>query len=212
HEELLLIAHEHKINKKVIDLIREYTGAAVSAPNGFGNALDLLHILEVAAAGERERNVMSKDETLEVLLPHWVVNLIRVDLANRTGVENFLSVTDEQINAFFTARKLKVQWLYDFQNLAEPGAAGVSLAYPETVEVIFYPAGTYVKGTADVITLKTVYDSTKLADNDYLHLFTEQGVLVTNPCGTGRRLSIPLKATGTTGAANITKAFGVAAV
>ena len=150
YAELGLTAHQHKIARKVVNLIREFTGAAIGAPNGYGNALDVLHILEVVATGERERNVMSLSATLEVLLPHWMRNVIRVDLANRTGVENFLNVSDAQINAFFTARNLRVQWLYDYQNLT-PDASGLVTAYPTTVDAIMYPAGTYVKGVADVM-------------------------------------------------------------
>jgi hypothetical protein len=43
-----------------------------------------------------------------------------------------------------------------------------------------------------------------LKKNDYVHLFTEQGTVVTNPCNTGRRIEIPLAANGRTGAADIT--------
>jgi hypothetical protein len=35
-----------------------------------------------------------------------------------------------------------------------------------------------------------------LKKNDYVHLFVEQGVLMTNPCGDGRRISVPFLING----------------
>jgi len=206
--EMALVAHEYKVSAKLLAKIQGYTGPAIALANGFGNALDILHGLEVVALGERQRFAMGDNETLEVLLPFWVKALVRADLANRNGVD-FLSVSDAQIDGFFSARNLRVQWLRQYQPI-DTDTNGIATAYPGTVEAIMYPAGTYVKGEADVLTLDTVYDSVNLKKNDYLALFTEEGVLVTNPCGEGRRISIPLTATGRTGAADITGGLFVA--
>jgi hypothetical protein len=205
YAELGLVAHQHKLARKQLEEIRAYTGAAVDVPNGFGNALDLINVLEVVATGERERNVMALDETLEVLLPHWVKQVIRVDLSNRTGVD-LIDVNDARINAFFAARNLRIQWLYDYQNLTV-GAGNIVTAYPTSVEAIMYPAGTYVRGVSDVITLDTIYDSVNLKRNDYVAFFIEQGITVTNPCHDGRRITVPLEITGRTAAADITRGF-----
>ena len=45
-----------------------------------------------------------------------------------------------------------------------------------------YPAGTWVKGTADVINLNAVYDAAELATNIYTALFFEQGILTAQLC------------------------------
>lgn len=206
---LALTAHQYKLAMKSIALIQGYTGAAKVTTGGFGNALDVLHILELVAAGERQKNAMSINATLEVLAPHWLRAAIRAALANRHGMD-FLAVTDAQIEAFFSSRNLKVQWLAGYQNLAM-GANGIALKYPDTFEVIMYPAGTYVRGVADVITLDTIYDSTNLKKNDYVHLFVEQGVLMTNPCGEGQRLQLPLAVNGRTAADDIVKSFNATA-
>lgn len=213
YAQMALAAHQMKIHAKVLAGVRAYTGAAVDLTGvGFGNATDALHILELVAAGERQRNFMSNSQTLEVLLPAWLVNVIRADLANRNGVVDALSITNEQINAHFTARNLRVQWLNGYQEIDLTGPGQIATAYPATVEAIMYPAGTYVKGVADVITLDTIYDSVNLKKNDYVHLFVEQGVTVTNPCHDGKRVSFPLVANGRTGAANLTKDFGKAVI
>jgi len=192
---LLATAHQLKLAKKSIAQIEAFTGAAVNVTGGFGNAFDLIHVVELVAIGERQRNAMSTKQTLEALIPHWAKAVIRADLAQRRGVDT-LAVTDAQIDAYFTARNVKVQWLNAYQDIALDATTGLALSYPDTVEVIMYPAGTYVRGTAPVISLDTIYDSVLLKKNDYVHLFMEQGVLMTNPCGEGRRITLPFVANG----------------
>ncbi len=192
---LLLSAHKVKMAQKAITQIIGYTGAAVAIGNGFGNAMDIVHLLTMVAIGERQRNNMSDNQTLEVVLPSWVKELIRTDLAQRSGVDT-PNTSDAEINAFFTTRNMRVQWIRGWQNLVIDGTANVALTYPDTVDVLMYPAGTYVRGVADVIQLDTIYDSVNLKKNDYVHLFVEQGTLMTNPCGDGRHLRIPSLANG----------------
>lgn len=209
YSELLLTAHQYKIAQKTMTQMLAFTGAAQAAGPGFGNALDVLHIVELVATGERQRTFMSPKQTLEAVIPHWVKNVIRVDLANRNGVTDFTTVTDAQIDAFFTARMIKVQWITAWQPLVIDSVKKIALQYPQTVEIIMYPAGSFVRGVAPVITLDTIYDSTNLKKNDYVELFVEQGTLVTNPCGQGVRVSLPLVANGRRAIDNITANFGV---
>ena len=196
-----------KLAKKSIKQIEAFTGAAVNVTNGFGNAFDLLHVVELIAIGERERNSMSPKQTLEALIPHWAKAVIRADFAQRKFAD-VKDITDAQIDAFFTARNIKVQWITAYQDIALDATTGLALTYPDTLEVIMYPAGTYVRGVAPVISLDTIYDSVNLAANDYVHLFMEQGTLMTNPCGEGRRIKLPFIATGSR-AADVAKNTGL---
>ena len=207
YAKLLATAHQLKLAKKSIAQVEAYTGLAVDVTKGFGNAVDLLHVVELIAIGERQRNAMSTKQTLEALVPHWAKAVLRADLAQRTGVDT-LAVSDAQIDALFTARNIKVQWLNAYQDIALDATTGLALTYPDTIEIIMYPAGTYVRGVAPVITLDTIYDSVNLAKNDYVHLFMEQGVLMTNPCGEGRRVKLPFIATGSR-AADVAKPSGL---
>jgi len=118
-----------------------------------------------------------------------------VDLAQRTGIDS-ITVTDAQLESHFTARNLKVQWIKGLQDLVLDPTTGLALTYPDTLEVFMYPAGAFVAGVAPVISLDTIYDSTNLKKNDYVHLFVEQGVLMTNPCYDGRRITLPFLANG----------------
>ena len=202
---LALKAHQYKLNQKKIAKIQAFTGAATNIATGFGNELDLLHVMELVAEGERQRNFLGSSQTLEVIAPAWARAVMRAGLAQRNGVDT-ITVTNSQLDSHFTARGLRVQWLRGYQDM--PLASNIAVTYPDTIEFIMYPAGTYVVGVAPVITLDTIYDSVNLKKNDYVHLFVEQGILMTNPCGEGRRITLPFYANGRR--AGVTDAVGTA--
>lgn len=202
-----LIAQQHAISARMIEAAEAITGPAIPVPDVWANALSILHTLELVAEGERERFRMSRSATLEVILPFWVRPALRADLANRTGVE-LTNVTDAMLDSHFTNRGIRVQWLYNYQPLDV--TAGIATDYPDTLETIMYPAGTFVMLTDDVIRLDAVYDSVGLSTNTYTAIFAEEGVALANVCHDPRRLSIDLAVTGLTAAAVINQDFGEA--
>lgn len=202
-----LIAQRHAVSARMIEAAEAITGPAIPVPDVWPNALSLLHTLELVAEGERERFRMSRAATLEVILPFWVRPALRADLANRTGVD-LTNVTDAMLDSHFTNRGIRVQWLYNYQPLAL--TAGIATDYPDTLETIMYPAGTFVMLTDDVIRLDAVYDSVGLSTNTYTAIFAEEGVALANVCHDPRRLSLAFDVTGLTAAALINQDFGVA--
>lgn len=205
-----LIAQRHAVSARMIAAAEAITGAAIPIPDVWANALSVLHALELVAEGERDRFRMSRSATLEVLLPFWVRPALRADLANRTGVD-LTNVTDAMLDAHFTNRGMRVQWLYNYQSIAVTGDT-VATDYPDTLEAIMYPAGTFVMLTDDVIRLDAVYDSVGLSTNTYTAIFVEEGVALANVCHDPRRISIAFDVTGLTAAAIINRDFGVAGV
>lgn len=206
-----LVALQHRISAKMIAQANTIAGAATSLTNVWPNATSLLTALELVAQGERQRYRLSRTQTLEVVLPFWVKSAIRADLSQRTGVE-LTNVTDQMIDAHFTARGLRVQFIYNYQPLTLTGVGNVGPAtdYPSTLEALIYPAGTFVKLTNDVISLNTIYDSTGLSTNTYTGLFAEEGVALANTCFDVQRISLPLNVSGLTAAANINQDWGSA--
>jgi hypothetical protein len=202
----VLIAQRHAVSARMIAAAEAITGPAIAVDDVWANALSILHALELVAEGERERFRMARSATLEVLLPFWVRPALRADLANRTGVD-MVNVTDSMLDSFFTTRGLRVQWLYNYQPL-DVTSEGIATDYPDTLETIMYPAGTFVMLTDDVIRLDAVYDSVGLSTNTYTALFAEEGVALANVCHDPRRLSIDLAVTGLTAAAIINQDFG----
>ena len=73
------------------------------------------------------------------------------------------------------------------------------MAYPSTFEIMVYPAGTFVRGNADVIQLDTVYDTADLQTNVYTAAFVEDGVLLAKMQHGGARITIPTNVNGMLG-------------
>jgi hypothetical protein len=203
-----LVAHQHMVNANVISRIVTLAGAA-RAMTGIGSsAHDTLSALTLVANQRRQASRLSLNASFEVVLPFWVKDVLKDDLSLRTGQTQ--PVSDAQLSAYFSARNLSVQYVYDWQDLPlvdDAGTAGVNEAntYPTDFDVLMYPAGTYVKGTSDVINLNAVYDAASLATNTYTGLFMEEGILVAQmkPAG-GDLVTIPVCSAGRTGAADLT--------
>lgn len=204
-----LVAHLHRVNAFVLaqmaagSTLVDFDPIPAGSLVGDNTSSGLFAAAEMVGIDMRYRNRMACDAMLEVVLPCWAKAQIRADLSRRTGVD-LLSVSDADIDRYFADRNLNVRWVYDWQDAYSgvatgPGAAlpGIT-TFPATVEFLIYPAGTWVKGVDSIVTLETVYDSTKLSTNQYTALFTEEGVLVAKMCPDSRRVVYPLCPTGAT--------------
>lgn len=201
-----MVAHAHKVNAEVLSRISTLAGTAETVTDFNSTAQTTLSALELLANYKRQTYKMGLTETLEVILPYWVRSAIRDDLSLRTGQQPE-AITDAQIQAHFAARHLNVQWVYDWLEL---DTTNTTEGYTATATAIIYPAGTFVKGVSDVITLNAVYDAASLAVNTYTALFFEQGLLVANTCATASKVTIPIFNSGRTGIANLSVS-GIAA-
>jgi len=177
-----MTALAHKINKGVIAGIVTAAGAATiipSDPSGDDAASGLLSAIELAAVDAKYRNRLGMSSTLEVVLPWWVLAQIRAGLSRRTGID-YLGVTDAMILDWFAIRGTVPRFVYDWQDgfsglAGGPGGATPLTALPTTANFVIYPAGAFVKAVQPVVNLDTVYDSTKLATNEYTAVFAEDG-------------------------------------
>ena len=191
-----LTAHLHRVSAGLIAKMATAAGAAIvtsDVNSTTGNTLDSVALI---ATTLRQQYRLGITETLEVVAPQWLREAIRADLAMRNGVE-MLAVTNQQIDAFFAARMTRVQWVYNWQDLTE-GQEG----YPTTANLLVYPAGTFVRGSADVINLDAVYDAASLSVNTMTGLFFEEGVLLAQTCFKAKQVTVNVKSSGVTGAAS----------
>ncbi|NUM24957.1 major capsid protein, partial [Escherichia coli] len=149
---------------------------------------------------------MALNQTFEVVLPVWVLTQFRNDVIrkNSWSMEN-AALADAQIVAWFAARNIRPQFVYDWQDFyaggsgpGHPAAAATSL--PTTVNFLIYPAGAVVLARQDVVTLSNVYDSANLTQNLYTRLFTEEGFNLLYPCGTVRQYTAQACPSGATAA------------
>lgn len=191
-----LVAHEHKMSERIIASM-ERQSTAVSMDSGqIGAAAPILTAIELQVEHYRYAQRLSRSTTLEAVFPYWVHGAIRTDLSRREGVD-LIDVNDARIDAWFKARGVNPQFVYDWQGLT--GDASAFKVWPGSLKFLLYSAGTFVKGGQDVITLDTVYDSVLLGQNDYTALFTEEGYLVAKRGHDARVVTVPLNPNGGTG-------------
>lgn len=190
-----LIAHQHRISAKLLGKVLDAADPAVFT-GGLGSvAGSALAAVELIAERERSSRRWPLRETLEVVAPTWLRGALRADYSMRTGVD-LQAVSDQVIAGYFAARNLRINYIYGWQQLAAD-----AVAYPATVDLAVYRAGTFVKATTPVINLSAVYDSTNLAQNLYIEQFFEEGILVLQRCYGAQQVTVPVCVGGITGAA-----------
>lgn len=199
-----MVAHAHKINASKIARMVTGSDAATFVGQARFTAQDaatgLLEAIEMQAWDTRYKHRAAINLTLEVVLPAWAKGVLRAGISKRTGTYE-LDVTDAQIDAWFTVRGIAVQWVYDWQDTlatgAAMGAAAPITAWPTSVKFLMYPAGTWVFGTNDVITLDAgIYDTTNININKFNALFTEEGLAAVKRGHDSRVITVPICPSG----------------
>ena len=191
-----LVAHEHKMSERIIASMERQSTAVSMDAGQIGAASPILTAIELQVEHYRYAQRLSRSTTLEAVFPYWVHGAIRTDLSRREGVD-LIDVPDSRIDAWFRARGVNPQFVYDWQGIT--GDASAFKVWPGSIKFLLYSAGTFVKGSQDVITLDTVYDSVLLGQNDYTALFTEEGYLVAKRGHDARVVTVPLNPNGGTG-------------
>lgn len=163
--------------------------------------------VEMAIVDIKYRLRLQRNATLEVVLPFWLLAQMRADFIRRNGGDYAFTpgLADSQIMAWFNLRGARVQFVYDWQDAfstavtaGSPGSTTPISALPTSLQFLVYPAGTWVRAVSDVITLNSVYDSTKLVSNQVTHLFTETGWKMMRMCPVSRVYTIAICPSGET--------------
>ena len=206
-----LAALAHLVNREQIAEV--VTGSTAVTLSGAPWATDgstvsqVLSAVEMAIMDIKYRMRLSQNSTLDVVMPFWIGAQMRADWIRRNGgnYAEMLTLSDEAINAAFRARGARVQYVYDWQdafaNCAVSGSPGSDTPiqnFPTTLSFLVYPAGTWIRALNDVITLNSVYDSTKLATNQVTHLFTETGWKMMRMCPISRVYTVAICPSGKT--------------
>ncbi|QMU22070.1 major capsid protein [Gordonia rubripertincta] len=205
HVEAAMAAHAHRVNELTIaDMVALSTTVDLTQEVGPSATASVLNGLELIIVDLRYRYRAPESMTLEVALPIWLKLHVRSDLALRSGVD-FTQVTNEQINAFFTARGARVQWVYDWQDAFSGvsggfGSATAKETFATSVKALVYPAGTFVRGRGEVISLGVTYDSVNIRKNDFLEMFQEEKLLVHKRAYKSLVVTLPLAVNGATSA------------
>lgn len=198
---LLMAAHDHAMNARLIArMVAESTFAGtIGAPTTDAAAPRIFNAAGLAAADYRERYGMCLNDVLEIVFPAWVREVLRADLAWKAGVELF-EVTDAQIDGYFMARNVRVQWVDDWQvrGASQFGGSTPLLTWPTTVDFMIYAAGTFVHGNGLSLDLGVVRDSVLNETNDHTAAWSEECHLIAKVGHESRRYTVPFNVNGST--------------
>ncbi len=202
--QLLMRAHERAINARLIALMVAASGAATAIGGTVTDsaAPRIYDAVSLAATDYRARYGMCTDDVLEVVLPYWVRDVLRADLAWKAGVDAWQAVADAEITSFFTARNVRVQWVSDWQvrGSGQFGNATGLVAWPTTVNFMIFAAGTFLHGQGMTLDLGVIRDSVLNAENDYTAAWSEECHLIAMVGHASRQYSVGFNVNGSTSA------------
>jgi len=166
-----------------LDAIDANSTPVTAGPSPYGASRAAAYDLSVAAANYRRRHHMSPDATLQVMLPSWAIEFIKIDMLNdhSLGLSNWC-LSDADVACWFAQNNLDVCFYYDsatgagqaFNDIQAPGAIN---QWPDTMVSYMFAPGTFVRLDGGTLDVGLVRDSILNGTND-LQLFAEQWVQV----------------------------------
>lgn len=190
-----LTGHQHRLAGQTIAAMAAESDAVAMPVDQVGATAPILSAIELQATHYRYVHRMSDTATLEAVFPRWVRGVIRSDLSRRLGVD-MMSVPNARITEWFRERGINAQFVYNYQDIG--GNAAAFNEWPEEVKFLLYAAGTFTRGSSDVISLDAIFDSNLLYMNDFTALFTEEGWLIAKRGHDSREVTVNFCADGAT--------------
>jgi|694.fasta_scaffold01021_64 hypothetical protein len=192
---LTINAHLHRLSGVIIqEIVDSATAVSVAAVDSSAGGT-ILNAIDLQVADYRSQYRMAVNSVLEAVFPLWTKELIRADFAMRNAA-GYSNVTDADIDAHFAARKVRVQFVHDYQPMY---VSSPRLSFPASLQFLLYPAGGYVRGDGGTIDLGVVRDSVLNATNDYTAAWTEQLYLVAQLGPDARKVTVGYDVNGVTG-------------
>lgn len=136
----------------------------------YGAVSSLLSAILNAAAGIRNRERMTRDRPMHVVLPMWTSDLLVQDIVN-SNLEARYSRTQAGVTAMLQQYGVNVSWYMDSQTgggmMFPTQSAGALQTFPNTVKWFIYPEGTWTFLDRGRLDLGIVRDSTLNATNTF---------------------------------------------
>jgi hypothetical protein len=200
---LLMAAHDHAINARLIALMvaRSSSATTIGGQTDDSAAPRIFNAAALAATDYRARYGMALEDVLEIVFPAWVREVVRADMAWKAGVD-LTEVSNADIDAKFTVRNVRPQWVDDWQvrGASQFGNSSKMTAWPTTVDFLLYAAGTFLHGNGMSLDLGVVRDSVLNETNDHTAAWSEEAHLVARVGHESRRYTVPFNVKGATGA------------
>lgn len=185
--------------RTILDMVNGSTPIAIPPTSQIAAGSSVLNSIELMAINLRLNKGYARGYPIEAVAPNWLHAVIRADLANQQGIDT-KSVTDAQINSWFSARNISFQFVADWQTRSTgmPGNLG-TLEWPGSVRVLMYPAGTWFRALGNVIEFGIQYPRELLQLNRYTRFFTEDYYRVAKRCDESLVVTIPICPSGAFG-------------
>lgn len=200
--ERLMVRHQHGISWRTINDMVAGSGSPKVVPTDtvLGATSSVLNGLALQAINLRLDKGLDTDAPIEGVAPVWFREVIRADLALRDGLDS-LDVSDAQIDGFLSRRNIYLQYVDDWQTRGsgQPGNLD-TLRWPDHVDVMLYPAGTWFRSLNPVISFGVQYPMELLKFNQYSHAFFEDAIVVGKRCDKSTIARVPLCVNGAVGA------------
>jgi hypothetical protein len=172
---------------------------AVSIAATFGAASALISAILLQAASYRQANGLCATETLDVVAPYWLTDIVKADVAKQQGALVGAGggvLTDADVSAFFAAANLNLRYISHWQNFAvQP-----TLVWPASVQILVGYPGSYVEFNQGRLDLGVIRDSVLNATNDYTAVWFEEFYCVGRRGPQARLVTVPLDPDGAVGA------------
>lgn len=171
----------------------------VSIAATFGAASALISAVLLQAASYRQANGLCATETLDVIAPYWLTDVVKADVAKQQGAlvgGDGGVLTDADVSAFFAAAGLNLRYISHWQNfVTQP-----TLVWPASVQILVSYPGSYVEFNQGRLDLGVIRDSALNAVNDYTAVWFEEFYAVGRRGPQARLVTLPLDPDGAVGA------------
>lgn len=175
-----------RITRVVNDMID--LAGTITDPGG-DVAADLFQIIELQAVDMRSQYRVGPGRVVEVLIPEFVLPVLRANMARRHSISDWQAVPDSMINGWLTARGIKPQYTPDWQPLYSGAPA---TAYPATVTIAMWFAGSYFSLNGGRIDLGVQRDPEMNQYNDYTAAWFEEFWTISRRGPQGRKFDYTL--------------------
>jgi hypothetical protein len=199
----VVVAHARVINRRMLLLMAAASTATTPTVAGETAVTAALGGLELNAVDYREKHGMSDTAVLEVVFPSWIRGVWRSDLAKKNGIDK-LEVADAELMRMLDVRRLRAQFVQDWQTRLATGIApvggGIPTNWPVTAQSIMYAPGTFGRGNGMNLNLGVVRDSVLNRTNDHTAAWSEEATMLAKFGHESRLITLNTVAGGASGA------------
>lgn len=173
--ELALVAHARVAENALLAQLEAGSTAVTAQDQVVGATREILNLLDRAVASYRFKHRMNSASPLRIVLPSWVRELIRADIALQMPGDSLdvFNTANNQIDTWFKTRNVNPTYHLDGVGPAlvdlDGGGSGTAQGFelPNTLEFGLWAEGTWLFLDGGTLDLGVIRDSSLVATNQY---------------------------------------------